>query len=588
MLKAENIVSYRQYLFAVIITWTLLIILIIRFFQIQIIGYARYSKKAETNRIRKVTTTAPRGLILDRNGKILVDNSPTYVLTAIPGELENKKQKFQIISSIIGLDSVKVLENYKKYYRGKFTPTRLAKDLTFNQISRLEENRINLEGIYYEQFPERYFPSKVNASHILGYVKEIDNTMLTNINDQNNYELGDMIGWNGLEQQYELFLKGMRGIYFFEVDAYGREVGHVDELDPQNPEPGNNIVTTLDMDIQYHLESLMEDKKGVIIVGKPRTGEILGAISAPDFKPDLFTGLMLEEEWKTVLYDPDKPLINRIVQGLYPPGSIVKMITAIALLENSEFDPNKTQLCEGHYQFGDRLFGCWVDEGHGEMDLTAAMLNSCDVYFYKNVNLIEFDNLSESFQSFGFGIATNIDISGEAIGIVPSVSFMNNRYGRYGWSKGALLNICIGQGELLVTPIQVFNYINLIASRGKAGLPHLVMVNNKIPNIQKNLTNELWDKIINDMNEVIYHKNGTGKNADPGVNGLNIFGKTGTAENPHGETHAWFIGWAEYNKEQYSIVVLLENAGSGGSVAAPMARKIFKKMFNNIQIVIND
>lgn len=588
MLKAENIVSYRQYLFAVIITWTLLIILIIRFFQIQIIGYARYSKKAETNRIRKVTTTAPRGLILDRNGKILVDNSPTYVLTAIPGELENKKQKFQIISSIIGLDSVKVLENYKKYYRGKFTPTRLAKDLTFNQISRLEENRINLEGIYYEQFPERYFPSKVNASHILGYVKEIDNTMLTNINDQNNYELGDMIGWNGLEQQYELFLKGMRGIYFFEVDAYGREVGHVDELDPQNPEPGNNIVTTLDMDIQYHLESLMEDKKGVIIVGKPRTGEILGAISAPDFKPDLFTGLMLEEEWKTVLYDPDKPLINRIVQGLYPPGSIVKMITAITLLENSEFDPNKTQLCEGHYQFGDRLFGCWVDEGHGEMDLTAAMLNSCDVYFYKNVNLIEFDNLSESFQSFGFGIATNIDISGEAIGIVPSVSFMNNRYGRYGWSKGALLNICIGQGELLVTPIQVFNYINLIASRGKAGLPHLVMVNNKIPNIQKNLTNELWDKIINDMNEVIYHKNGTGKNADPGVNGLNIFGKTGTAENPHGETHAWFIGWAEYNKEQYSIVVLLENAGSGGSVAAPMARKIFKKMFNNIQIVIND
>ena len=582
MLKAENIVSYRQYLFAVIITWTLLIILIIRFFQIQIIGYARYSKKAETNRIRKVTTTAPRGLILDRNGKILVDNSPTYVLTAIPGELENKKQKFQIISSIIGLDSVKVLENYKKYYRGKFTPTRLAKDLTFNQISRLEENRINLEGIYYEQFPERYFPSKVNASHILGYVKEIDNTMLTNIKDQNNYELGDMIGWNGLEQQYELFLKGMRGIYFYEVDAYGREVGHVDELDPQNPEPGNNIVTTLDMDIQYHLESLMEDKKGVIIVGKPRTGEILGAISAPDFKPDLFTGLMLEEEWKTVLYDPDKPLINRIVQGLYPPGSIVKMITAITLLENSEFDPNKTHLCEGHYQFGDRLFGCWVDEGHGEMDLTAAMLNSCDVYFYKNVNLIEFDNLSESFQSFGFGIATNIDISGEAIGIVPSVSFMNNRYGRYGWSKGALLNICIGQGELLVTPIQVFNYINLIASRGKAGLPHLVMVNNKIPNIQKNLTNELWDKIINDMNEVIYHKNGTGKNADPYINGLNIFGKTGTAENPHGDTHAWFIGWAEYNKEQYSIVVLLENAGSGGSVAAPMARKIFKKMFNNI------
>ena len=588
MLKAENIVSYRQYLFALMITWALVIILIIRFFQIQILGYARYTQKAETNRIRKVTATAPRGLILDRKGKILVDNSPTYVLTAIPGELKNKKQKFQFISRIIGLDSVKVLENYKKYYRGKFTPTRLAKDLTFNQISRLEENKINLEGIYYEQFPERYFPSKVNASHILGYVKEIDNATLNTLKDKSNYELGDMIGWNGLEQQYELFLKGVRGIYFYEVDAFGREVGHVDELDPQNPEPGNNIVTTLDMDIQYHLESLMKDKKGVIIVGKPRTGEILAAISAPDFKPDLFTGLMLEEEWKTVLYDPDKPLINRMVQGLYPPGSIVKMITAITLLESPEFDPNKTQNCEGHYQFGDRLFGCWWDEGHGEMDLTAAMLNSCDVYFYKNISLIGFDNLSASFKSFGFGVPTNIDISGEAIGIVPSISFMNKRYGRYGWSKGAMLNICIGQGELLVTPIQVFNYINLIASRGKAGLPHLVMTNNKMPNIQKNVKPEFWDKIINDMSEVIYNTNGTGKNANPGISGLNVFGKTGTAENPHGNTHAWFVGWAEYNEEQYSMVILLENAGSGGSVAAPMAREILKSIFNDIQVAKND
>ena len=186
MLKAENIVSYKQYLVSIFIIWILVIILIGRFFQIQIMGHDQYSKKANTNRIRKVTSTAPRGLILDRNGQILVDNSPTYVLTAIPGELSHKEKKFNIISDILGLDSLTVSKNYKKYYRGKFLPARIAKDLTFNQLSQLEENKINLGGIYYEQFPERYFPSKVNASHILGYVREIDKPIRSGLDQKMN------------------------------------------------------------------------------------------------------------------------------------------------------------------------------------------------------------------------------------------------------------------------------------------------------------------------------------------------------------------------------------------------------------------
>ena len=269
MLKAENIVSYKQYIVSISIIWILVIILLGRFFQIQILSYDRYSKKANTNRIRKITSTAPRGLILDRNGQILVDNSPSYVLTAIPGELKNKGQKFDIISSIIGLDSLEVSKNYKKYYRGKFLPTRLAKDLTFSQVSKLEENKINLGGVYYEQIPDRYFPSKVKASHILGYVKEVDRPIRKNLGNKQRYELGDMIGWIGLEKQYEYYLKGIRGTSFYEVDAFGREVGLAKGLDSQNPEPGNNIVTTIDIDIQYILEEIMMGKKGVIIVGNP-------------------------------------------------------------------------------------------------------------------------------------------------------------------------------------------------------------------------------------------------------------------------------------------------------------------------------
>ena len=414
MLKAENIVSFHQYLIAIGITWFLIIVLLARFFQIQILGHDRYQKKANTNRIRKITTTAPRGLILDRNGQILVDNLPTYVLTAIPGELSQKGEKFGLISKTIGLDSTIVSRNYKKYYRGRFISTRLAKDLTFHQISKLEENKLNLEGIYYQQFPERYFPSAVRASHILGYVKEVDKSVRAAIKNKSEYELGDMIGWNGLEKKYESYLKGERGVYFYEVDALGREVGYVEDLPPKRPEPGQNIITTLDINIQKKLENIMEGSRGVILVGIPETGEILGAVSAPDFKPDLFTGLMLEQDWQNILKHPDKPLINRFNQGLYPPGSIVKMITALTLLSNQEFDPEVEQMCEGSYQFGDRIFGCWLDLGHGGMNLTSAMLNSCDVYFYKSTHYFDLDMLSNSFRKFGFGQPTQIDISGES------------------------------------------------------------------------------------------------------------------------------------------------------------------------------
>ena len=580
MLKAENIVSFRQYLIAIGITWFLIIVLLARFFQIQIFGHDRYRKKANTNRIRKITTTAPRGLILDRNGQILVDNLPTYVLTAIPGELSQKGEKFGLISKTIGLDSIIVSRNYKKYYRGRFISTRLAKDLTFHQISKLEENKLNLEGIYYQQFPERYFPSAVRASHILGYVKEVDKSIRATLKDKSEYELGDMIGWNGLEKKYESYLKGKRGVYFYEVDALGREVGYVEDLPPKRPEPGQNIITTLDINIQKKLENLMEGSRGVILVGIPETGEILGAVSAPDFKPDLFTGLMLEQDWQNILKHPDKPLINRFNQGLYPPGSIVKMITAVTLLNNQEFDPEVEHICDGSYQFGDRIFGCWLVRGHGGMNLTSAISNSCDVYFYKSTHYFDLDILSDSFRKFGFGQPSQIDIFGESSGLVPTTSFMNKRYGRYGWSKGALLNISIGQGELLVTPIQVFNYVNLLATRGIAQTPHFVRVDQLPENIHPNLESTIWDRIVLDMRAVIVDEKGTGKSAQPNVPGFKVFGKTGTAENSHGESHAWFLGWAEYYDKNYSIVVLVENGGSGGTIAAPIARQVFSQIIN--------
>ena len=578
MLKADNSASFKQYLFAMVITWFLILILILRYFQLQILGYDQYSKKANSNRIRKITTSAPRGLILDRNRRILVDNLPTYILNTIPGELIDRKSTFRAVSNTLELDSNMVSKNYKKYYRGKFIPTRLAKDLTFNQISRLEENRIDLKGLYYQQFPERYFPSKTRASHILGYVKEVNKEIRSSLINREDYELGDITGWSGLEKSYEEFLKGKRGVQFYQVDAYGREAGHIIDFLPIAPEPGQNILTTIDINIQHMIENLMKDKKGVVIVGVPETGEILGAVSAPDFKPDLFTGRISEQDWRSVLSDPDKPLVNRFNRGLYPPGSIVKMVTEAALLHNQDFDPHKTEECLGSYQFGDRVFGCWSTEGHGSVNLTMAISKSCDIFFYKTIDYYNLDILSQFFTAFGFGQPVGVDIEGELKGIVPTVEYMNNRYGRSGWSKGALLNFCIGQGEILVTPIQVFNYINIISTRGNTSLPHFVKLNKMKKNKTLDINEEHWDRIIFDMKEVVIAPLGTGRNADPNISGLELYGKTGTAENPHGDDHAWFIGWMELNDLKFSVVVLSENGGSGGSVAAPIARKIFENL----------
>ncbi len=586
MLKSDNIVSQNQYLVARILSWVMILILIGRYFQIQIIEHEIYSLKSNTNRIRKVTKNAPRGLILDRYGEILVDNYPIYVLTAIPGEMNNKKEQFNLIADYIDSDSSVIRSNYKKYYRGRFVPTRLAKDMDLIQIINLEENKLKLEGVYYDQIPERYYPNGVRAPHLFGYVKEIDREIRNNLANKQLYELGDLVGWSGLEKQYENYLMGKRGTYFFEVDASGKEVGSVSELINTRPDPGYNIQTTIDLNLQMFIENLLSSKKGVILVGMPQTGEMLAAASAPDYSPDLFTGMMTESKWRSVKDDPNTPLINRYIQGTYIPGSIVKMISQIAILKYGVLDNGLNHICSGFYQYGDRIYGCWVTDGHGEVNITEAMAMSCDVFFYKTIQQIDIDQLHDTFKQFGFGNKTNIDIPNEAVGLVPNKDYLMNRYGKYGWSKGTLLNLAIGQGELLVTPMQVLNYINLVSTKGKSPACHFVMVDNLPDNSKPKLKKEHWNQVFDGLRLAIISKNGTGRKSDPAIDGLKVYGKTGTAENPHGDNHAWYTGWAEYFDEKYSIVVLLENAGSGGSVAAPIAKLVFEEIIKNKIVAI--
>jgi len=578
VLKSSNSISKFQYWFTVFIILFFHIVLIYRFFQLQILNHDLYAKQADNNRIRAISLPSPRGLILDRNGAIIVDNYPTYIIYSIDVEIISKEKNYNIINKTTGIDISILEKNYNNNFRNKFLPVRLAKDLTILQLSRLEEKKHDLSGIIYKQFPERIFNDKIRASHVLGYLKEFDSGML--INSKNDYQLGDLVGWSGIEKQYESTLKGNKGISYYQVDAFGRETEKIELNNSTLPVPGKNIITTLDISLQSFVEREFKGKKGVIIVSNPKTGEILSLLSSPDYKPDLFTGLILNDDWKEVVNDPDKPLLNRASNGLYPPGSIFKMIVALELLEKKIVSPDWSVFCTGQYEYFDRVHRCWDENGHGKIDMEQAIAQSCDIYFYEAIQKIKFDELYLRAQQFGYGKRSNLDLPGEMIGRMPNRNFMNKLYGKWGWSKGALLNIAIGQGEILSTPIQMSNYVNLIATNGDTYPAHLVKSNiNKLYQPEADLEN--WKIIQNAMREVVVGPKGTGKLSDPKIPGLIIYGKTGTAENPHGDPHAWYITYGEKNGEMISIVVLIENGGSGGINAAPISKNIYNFYFNS-------
>lgn len=582
MLRSPNSTSQGRvwiiYAFIILIHF----IIVGRFFKIQIIDNEKYSQRAKSNYVRALSLPAPRGLILDRNGKIIVDNYPTYIVYGIDAEIKNRERNFSIISEATGIDSSILIKNYKNYFRSRFLPARIVKDLTIEQLSKLEEQKNYLSGIVYKQFPERIYHPEVKATHILGYLKEVDSDMMRNM-DKENYSFGDLVGWSGIEKQYENILRGRKGVSYYQVDVFGREAGKVDSYKDVLAQPGQNLTTTLDIDLQLFIENIFEGKKGAVIVSKPNTGEILSYMSSPDYNPDLFTGMVSSNDWQSIVSDPDRPLLNRVANGMYPPGSIYKMVVAIELLEKKYIDKNWNVFCKGEYEFYDRVHKCWDKNGHGAVDVRSAIAQSCDVFFYDAIQSVSLNDLETRSKQFLHGIPTKIDLPSEMKGRVPNRDFMNKLYGKYGWSTGAMLNISIGQGEILVTPIQMMAYTNLLATKGLARNLHIVSSEKQNEIVVSTISDLTWDIIHDSMHMVVNDKKGTGKLSNPNISGVNVYGKTGTAENPHGETHAWYIGFANNNDgDMVSVVVLVENGGGGGSVASPIAGKIFNEFYKNI------
>ena len=586
MLKIENkadIFHYRTLLFILSLS---MITLLSRYFYLQVIEHDRYFSKSQVNSVKAQATYAPRGLILDRNGVVLVENYPTYILTVTPYELEDKDLQFEIISNITNISIEELSRRYKKYYQGRFLPTVIAKNLTFAEISQIEERRLELNGFQYKRFDERLYSDVLKDAHFLGYLRELDRQSLPFLDKSQLYRAGELIGWQGIEKQYEKELRYSKGIKYIEVDTYGREINSIN--DNNIPAfPGEDLTLSIDSKLQQFSKNLLLGQKGVILVSNVNNGDILSMVSNPSYNLDIYRGETTDSDWNALLSDKNKPIINRNIAGLYPPGSSFKIITALNLIEDGLLDPEDSLMCTGSYipPGSSNTFNCWKEDGHGLVDLNKAIAQSCNVYFYETVQLIKLAEWTKTAKTFGFQNKTEIDLPNELIGQIPDKEFFIETYGRWGWSeRGVLLNLTLGQGDILVTPLQSLRYINHIASKGKTAKLRL--------NAKKEieyyddilLSEQTWDRVIKGLYDVVNADGGSGWRAKQSE--IKLYGKTSTAENPHGEPHAWFNGFFDFKNQTYSIVVLVENGGGGGAVASPIAGEVVKFFTNtNVDIV---
>lgn len=584
MLKSEIYVpvARRNILYGVVVF--LFLVLLGKLYYLQIYQYERFRELADYNRIRMVTTYAPRGRILDRKGTILAANQSVYTISVIRNELVDEKREIDLIARYLRMETGTIQANLQRYYRGPFVPARVARDVPLETLGYLEEHRNELPGVIYSDFPVRFYPERVRpyASHILGYLREISRDELNQVGNS-GYDPGDFVGAQGIEKRYESRLRGSKGVVYQLVDVLGRVLGPVKDREPVPAVPGEDIFLTVDASLQAYVESILGDRTGAAVVLNARTGEVLALASKPDYKLEDFAGFMKGETWNRYATDESKPLLNRAVQGRYPPGSAMKLITAIAALENDLVDPDWTVECTGTYRFGDRDFSCWKPEGHGTVNLSRAITESCNVYFYHLIQRMDLNLWYRYARMFGFGQKTGIDLPEEAKGTVPGRRFMDRKYGKGRWTRGYLLNIAIGQGDILVTPIQMARYIALVATRGKPVTPWLAFVEQANGDqgepVGVNLKASTWDMIHKLTFNVVNSPNGTGFGARVADPRIRFHGKTGTAENPHGEPHAWFVGFATRDDESIALAVLVEHGGTGGTAAAPLAGKIVSRYF---------
>jgi penicillin-binding protein 2 len=562
----------------------LLLLILAFYWKIQVFDYEKYYKMAEANRLRELDIPAPRGLILDRQKVVLADNLPSFKVSLIRENIKNYQKNIEELSSLLGIKTDE-LKNRIDRYRSlpAFEPIVIKDNLSLNEVAMIEARKDEFPEIRLEVEPKRFYPFGPTAAHLLGYLQEVSIDEIKNKADK-LWRPGDMVGKTGLEKQYNDYLAGQNGKLIEMIDSLGHSKGEVKKIEPRK---GKDLVVSIDFDLQKKAEELLQGKEGAIVALDPRTGECLVWASSPAYDPNRFISRFSSEEWLSIISDPRKPLENRIIRGLYSPGSIFKIVMALTGLSTGVITENSTFYCSGALQLYGKEFFCWFKPGHGNLNLPEAIKNSCNIYFYHLGRMINIDTIASYARSLGLGEKTGIDLPGEKEGLVPSSSWKKKVMGE-AWYPGETISVAIGQGPLLVTPLQIAVMTACVANRGVKIVPTLVKQDNNERNGERTkISEEIFEKVIEGMWRSV-NDGGTGHEAyQPG---FDVCGKTGstqvisreTAEKlaqKGGEikkTHSWFSGFAPRYHPQIVVTVLVEYGGMGGQTAAPIAGEIFK------------
>jgi penicillin-binding protein 2 len=561
---------------AVVVLVLVLGALVLTFFQTQVIQNPAYALQSEKNRLRPLRVPAPRGTIFDRDGRIVADNVPGYALSLMPAPADSLRRSLQRLAPFLKLDSADIAALMVRQRRHPIEPLLVSGDLAFDQVSAIEERRPLFPEVLIEMRPRRRYPAGPAAAHLVGYVSEISEAEL----DQpefKGYEAGQIVGKAGIEREYERRLAGVDGIRYVEVDALGRIVGNFTSQPAVPPVPGKDLRLNIDLDLQEWVAHVFPDTmRGAVAVLQPQTGQVLALYSSPTYDPNEFVGGLEPERWRALQTDSARPMLDRAVAGLYPPGSTWKLAAAAIALKLGVVDPSKVMPipCRGGLQYGNRYFRCWDPAGHGYLNLAGAITHSCDVYFYQLGLKIGLAQMLSEATRMGFSRTAGVDMPSERAGHFPDSTAWYRR--RYGWAptESEVLSLAIGQGANDQTAIKMAQFYAAIANGGTEPAPHVAAdsVAPDEPGWDLHLSSSQLDWLIRGMRGVT-QTGGTA--AASALQYWDWIGKTGTSQNPHGKDHAWFVGMAGPPGSPKEVVVAtIVEQGEHGADAAQYGAKI--------------
>jgi len=582
------------FLAAFIILFTL--ILFIRLWYLQAVKGEYYYDQAESNRIRPVKIRPPRGIIYDRSGRPIVENELAFDISLVPEDAQDLEATIDKLSAIVKLrpEAIRAALDDAAPVRTKYDPVKIREEAPWDEVAVVEAHQDDLPCAIVEPEHRRHYPYAGLASHQLGYIGKVSQAQ----RKQEQSDIGLLTGQGGLEKVYDKYLRGNAGRRMIQVNAAGRKVK---DLGIEEPRPGTDIYLTIDLDVQKAAEEALGDRSGAVVAMDPNTGEILALASHPNYDPNLFPRGIAPKDWTRLTNDPTHPLYNRAIQSVYPPGSTFKIIVSLAGLESGIIKLDDKVNCRGYITSGKHAFRCWKKGGHGAVSFHQALVESCDVYFYTMGERIGWDRIAQYARNLGYGSVTGIPLPEEKPGLIPTTEWKKKKT-KEPWYPGDTYINSIGQGFVLVSPIQACQMMSAIANGGNFYRPTLLkMTRNRETGAVTTFSPERKNQVVLDptalgevrkaLTGVVNEPGGTAHGAQTPL--ALVAGKTGTAQvitqkipgrklSEDTQDHAWFIAYAPVDDPKIAVAVLVEHGGHGGGAAAPVARKVIEEYMKNV------